>query len=230
MAVTAAAGVLRSWAAVGGMGRVRVWCWPAGRRTCAVMVSRGAGDGDVGEQQPGDALAFAGGGGGVVPDRGQVGGQLADPGFLRVGELPGVVLAGLVVGVLCFAEGAQRGVPVGFEGVGDEPVGGVDGEVAAAGQVGVVAGALDVGGAQGVGLGGAVLEFGGDGEGGFDGQRGEGVDEQLPDLLVESGAGDGLADPAGVFDAVALAHVGGDLLVAALVVADGHALPAASRR
>ena len=40
MAVTAAAGVLRSWAAVGGMGRVRVWCWPAGRRMCAVMVSR----------------------------------------------------------------------------------------------------------------------------------------------------------------------------------------------
>src|ERR1700757_5134349 len=50
--------------------------------------------------------------------------------------------------------------------------------------------------------------------------------EQLPDLLVESGAGDGLADPVGMFDAVALAHVGGDLLVAALVVADGHALPA----
>ena len=71
-----------------------------------------------------------------------------------------------------------------------------------------------------------MLELGRDGEGGFDGERGEGVDEQLPDLLVESGAGDGLADPAGVFDAVALAHVGGDLLVAALVVADGHALPA----
>jgi hypothetical protein len=33
----------------------------------------GAGDGDVGEQQPGDALAFAGRGGGVVPDAGQVG-------------------------------------------------------------------------------------------------------------------------------------------------------------
>ena len=113
----------------------------------------GPGDGDVGEQQPGDALAFAGGGGGVVPDRGQVGDQLADPGFLGVGELPGVVLAGLLVGVLGLVEGAQRGVPVGFEGVGDEPVGGVDGEVAAAGQVGVVAGALDVGGAQGVGLG-----------------------------------------------------------------------------
>ena len=121
---------------------------------------------------------------------------------------------------------ARRAVPVGFEGAGDEPVGGVDGEVAAAGQVGVVAGALDVGGAQGAGLGGAVLELGGDGESGFDGERGEGVDEQLPDLLVESGAGDGLADPVGMFDAVALAYVGGDLLVAALVVADGHALPA----
>src|SRR5947208_2060615 len=158
----------------------------------------GPGGGGVGEQQPGDALAFAGGGGGVVPDRGQVGGQLADPGFLGVGELPGVVLAGLLAGVLGLAEGAQRGVPVGFEGVGDEPVGGVDGEVAAAGQVGVVAGALDVGGAQRAGLVGAVLEFGLDGEGGFDGERGEGVDEQLPDLLVQAGAGDGLADPAGV--------------------------------
>src|SRR6266702_6500287 len=91
---------------------------------------------------------------------------------------------------------------------------------------GVVAGALDVGGAQRVGLVGVVLEFGLDGEGGFGGERGEGAEEQLPDPLVESGAGDGLADPAGVGDAVTLAHIGGDLLVAALVVADGHALPA----
>ena len=119
----------------------------------------------------------AGVAGSPVPDRGQVGGQLVDPGFLGVGELSGVVLAGLVVGVLGLAEGAQRSVPVGFEGVGDEPVGGIDGEVAAAGQVGVVAGALDVGGAQRGGLIGAVLELGLDGEGGLGGQRGEGVDE-----------------------------------------------------
>ena len=71
-----------------------------------------------------------------------------------------------------------------------------------------------------------MLELGLDGEGGFDGQRGEGVDEQLPDLLVQPGAGDGLADPAAVRDAVALAYVGGDFPVAALVVADGHAQPA----
>ena len=132
---------------------VRVQVWPAGQADVRGDGVAGPGDGDVGEQQPGDALAFAGRGGGVVPDRGQVGDQLADPGLLGVGELPGVVLAGLLAGVLGLAEGAQGGVPVGFEGVGDEPVGGVDGEVAAAGQVGVVAGALDVGGAQRVGFG-----------------------------------------------------------------------------
>ena len=98
---------------------------------------------------------------------------------------PGALFAGFVVGGLGVVEGAQGGVPVGFEGFGDEPVGGVDGEVAAAGQVGVVAGALDAGGAQGVGFGGAVLEFGGDGQGGFGGQRGELTDQELADLLVE---------------------------------------------
>jgi len=43
------------------------------------------------------------------------------------------------------------------------------------------------------------------GEGGFGGERGQGVDEQLPDLVVQPGAGNGLADPAGVLDAIALA-------------------------
>ena len=94
----------------------------------------GAGDGDVGEQQPGDALAFAHRGRGVVPDAGQVGDELADPGFLGAGELPVVLGAGLVVGGLRVVERAEGGVPVGFEGIGDEPVGGVDGEVAASGR------------------------------------------------------------------------------------------------
>ena len=45
----------------------------------------GLGGGDVGEEQPGDALAFPLRGGGVVPDGGQVGDQLLDPGLLGVG-------------------------------------------------------------------------------------------------------------------------------------------------
>ena len=142
---------------------------PAGQPDAGGDGVAGAGQGDIGEQEPGDALAFAHRGGGVVPDGGQVGDELPDPGFLLVGELPGVLFAGFVVGGLGVVEGAQGGVPVGFQRAGDEPVGGVDGQVAAAGQVGVVAGALDVRGAQRVGFGGAVLEFGGDGEGGFGG-------------------------------------------------------------
>ena len=47
----------------------------------------------------------------------------------------------VVLGGLELAEGV---VPVGFEAVGDEAVVGVDGEVAAAGEVGVVAGSFDV--------------------------------------------------------------------------------------
>ena len=119
--------------------------------------------------------------------------------------------------------------PVGFEGVGDEPVGGVDGEVAAAGLAGVVAGALDVRGAQRVGFGGAVLEFGGHGERRLDGERGEGVHHELSDGVVHDGAGKGGADGAGVLNAVALAEVVGPFGAAAAVVADGHpgAAPAA---
>src|SRR6266566_2571814 len=139
-----------------------------------------------------------------------------------------VLVAAGVVGFLGVGQGAQGGVPVGFEGAGDEPVGGVDGEVAAAGQVGVVAGALDVGGAQRVGFGGSLLEFGGDLEGGFGGQRGEGVDEQGADALVEGVPGNQGAGAAPVFDAVAVAGVGGQFLVAAGVVADGHPQPAAA--
>jgi hypothetical protein len=90
----------------------------------------------------------------------------------------------------------------------------------------VVAGAFDVRGADPVGLGGALLEFGGDGEGSLDGQRGQGVEQQLPDAPVKVGARDAGADPFGVGDAVTLADVAGEGLAAAVVVAHGHPLPA----
>ena len=92
----------------------------------------------------------------------------------------------------------------------------------------MVAGALDVGGAQRVGLGGSLLEFGGDLEGGLDGQRGEGADQQPAGVLVEGAAGDRGADAAGVAGAVTLAEVGGQVFPAAGVVADGHPVAAAA--
>ena len=78
----------------------------------------------------------------VVEQGGEVGDELADAGLLGVAERTGGGVGGLLVGVLGVAVGAQGVVPVGFEGVGDESVGGVDGEVAAAGEVGVVAGTV----------------------------------------------------------------------------------------
>ena len=48
----------------------------------------GPGHGDVGEQQPGDALALAHRGGGVVPDAGQVSDELADPVLLGGVRVP----------------------------------------------------------------------------------------------------------------------------------------------
>jgi hypothetical protein len=57
------------------------------------------GDGDVVEEQAGDALAFPLRGGRVVPDRGEVGGQRADAGFPGLGEVGGGGVLGCVVGV-----------------------------------------------------------------------------------------------------------------------------------
>jgi hypothetical protein len=52
--------------------------------------------------------------------------------------------AAVFVVVLGGAQGAQRVVPVCLQGVGDQPVVRVDGQVAAAGQLGAVAGAFDM--------------------------------------------------------------------------------------
>ena len=78
----------------------------AGDRFCV------PGDGDVGEEQAGHALALSLRGGRVVPDCGEVGDQRADAGFLGLGEVGGGGVLGLVVGVLGVIECAQRGVPV----------------------------------------------------------------------------------------------------------------------
>ena len=77
-----------------------------------------AGEGHVADQQAQEAFALARRGGRVVPQRGQVGGQGADPGALLLVERGGGGLGGGVV-VLGAGEFAQAGVPVGFEGVGN---------------------------------------------------------------------------------------------------------------
>ena len=124
-------------------------------------------------------------------------------------------------------QGAERLVPVGFEVVGDEPVVGVDGEVAAAGELGAVTGPFNMAAAQRVRCVGACFELGLDGEGDFERERGDGVQQKLGDGGVNAGAGDGLAARAAALDRFADALVVGDVDAAPVVVAHGHAPPAA---
>lgn len=154
-----------------------VMCWPLLMRATSVTSSR-------------KALAFAHGGGWVVPQGREIGGQCTYPVAVRVVE--GTLGAGLGGVVLVFgaSEFVQRGVVVGFEVVGDEPVGGVDGEVASPGQVGGVLGALDVGGADAVGVFGLGGDLVGDGERYLHRQRGEAVKDQLGDSGVHACAAD----------------------------------------
>ena len=99
------------------------------------------------------------------------------------------------------------------------PVSGVDGQVAAAGEVGVVAGALDVGGA-GMASASAARCWSSavTVSAASTAERGEAGPEQLARGLVQAGAGDGSADRPGVLDAVALAEVVGPVSAAAAVV------------
>ena len=219
-------GVLRSCQALSGTGRCRTWCRPPGKRMAAVMACWPRVRVTSVSSRRMRRLRSRAGVAGVVPEGGEVGCQGVDAGALGGIERDGRGLGGGVV-VASGGQLAQRGVPVGFEGVGDEPVAGVDGQVAAAGLVGGVLGALDVRGAQGVGVFGVADELVADGEGGLERERGEGVQQQAGDRGVDGSAGQVLADRLGLADAVVLAHVvGHDRAVVAGVVPDGHAAAA----
>ena len=135
--------------------------------------------GDIGEEQSDQPLALADRGRRVSPERGEVGGERADPGLLLVGERPVAGLGGALVIVFRVGELAQLVVPVGFELVGDEPVGRVHSEVATAGCLGGVLGALHAHLPDPVGVLGALGELGGDGERCLDRQRGELFEHEL---------------------------------------------------
>lgn len=184
-------------------------------------------EGDVVEEQAGHALAFALGRVRVGPQGGEVSGERADTRLVFIVERDLGGRAGAFVVVLRVLEGAEGVVPVRFEAVGDEPVVGVDGEVAAAGELGSVAGPFDVGTAQRVGFIGAGFELGLDGQGDLERERGDGVQQEPGDGGIDAGAGDGLAAAPTALDRFADALVVGDVDVAAVVVADGHAPPAA---
>ena len=101
-------------------------------------------EGDVFDEQADHAFALALGGGGIVPEPREVAGERHHLRALLLAEASVAVRVRAFVVILGFGEAAQLLVPVGLERVGDEPVVGVDGEVAAAREPGLIAGALDV--------------------------------------------------------------------------------------
>ena len=91
-----------------------------------------------------------------------------------------------------------------------------------------MAGSVDVGAAELVSFAGAGFELGLDGERDFERERGDGLEQQIPDRAVDRVAGEVEADGAAALDVVVGAAVVGHERVAALVVADDHPSSAAA--
>ena len=108
--------------------------------------------GDVLDQEREHALALALRRSRVAPRRGEVRGEGEDAlALVRVNDEPiGGTLA-LVIR-LRLGEGPQPGIPVDFQRIGDEPIGGVDLKVPVARAVGLVLRPLDLPVAQAIGL------------------------------------------------------------------------------
>ena len=183
--------------------------------------------GDVLDQEPDHALAFALGDGRVTPQPRKISGQGQD--LLSLAGLQGapVGVPSAFVVVLGVAQRTQFLVPFGFERLGHQAVVGVDGEVAALGELGFVAGPVHLLVSQVVGLLGPGDKLVVHGQGHFEGERRHRLDEQVPDGTVDVLAEQTLARRLGFLDASLLAEVLGHDLAVLDVVADGHALAAA---
>jgi hypothetical protein len=116
----------------------------------------------------------------------------------------------------------QGAIPVGFQFVGDEAIGGIDLQIPAAGEIRVVARALDGAAMQSVGLVEPRLELLLDRQRDLQGQRRDGLEEHAPDRVIESAARDTLTCRFGLRDPSTLTDVRGPCGPLAAVIAHGH--------
>ena len=163
--------------------------------------------GDVVEQQPDHALALPLRRGGVRPEPREVGGEGEDPGPRRRVDEPPIGLVPALMILLRRRERPQLVVPVGLERVRHQAVVGIDAEVPALGELGLIAGPLDLGPPEPVGLGRPGRELGLDAESGLERERTDGLDEELADRAIDRVADDPGARGPGVLDGLALAVV-----------------------
>ena len=192
----------------------------------AVVVAVHA-DADLVEQGAQQLFAVLVGGGRRRPHRGEVVAEGEDRRFLLRGQ--GFRARGLAASEFGLGVGQllQRGVPLGFQAAGDQPVVRVDGPVAALGPAGLVAGLLDLSAPLGERGVVAVLELLGGGQAGLQRgglQRGQ---ERVGDGGVDRDAADAQVPGAAAVDELAGAGavVAGGGLGRAVVV-DGELAPA----
>src|SRR5581483_4906379 len=124
---------------------------------------------------------------------------------------------------LCASQRPELVVPLGLQRGSDQAVVGVDPQVTALGQVGFVAGPLDLLAAEPVGFFGSGGELVLDGQCHLQSAGAHALHQQVADGPVEGAADDPLAGRFCPLDALPLAAVLGHGLAPTSVIADGHA-------
>jgi len=109
--------------------------------------------------------------------------------------------------VLGSCQGAELVVPVGFEGVGDQPIIRIDQHKAIAGQQGLVTRPFHLLAAKRVRLFQSGQQFGLHGQGQLERHRLGHLQQQLTHCLIDAGAGDLLTDRLAMLVAIVLADV-----------------------
>jgi transposase len=164
----------------------------------------GAAKGDVLDKEPEHPLALPHRRLRIAPELREVGGEREDLGaLLGVNDLPIGDALPLVV-LLRGGERAQALVPLGFQRVRHETVVRIDLHVTAAGEIRVVPGALNLFGAQAIGLVDATCELVLDGQRHLERDRSHRRDEQVADRFIDARARDILADGRAALDPLAL--------------------------
>jgi hypothetical protein len=180
--------------------------------------------GDVEDEQAQDALSFAHVDARVVPNPGELLSQLQDMAAHLSIERGRFFLS--APSIILHDVGMQPKllIPICLEGVGDEPVVRIDLHKASPRKLSVIAGSLDMLAAQGVGLGGAFLQFALNREGDLQSHRRHQLDQQCADRGIDDFARHRLANLSSLADGVLFADVSHDRLTVFQAVANAHSL------
>src|SRR3984893_16503761 len=164
----------------------------------------------------------------IAPHLRKVGGQREDRRALLLIEQLAILGALLFTGLLCFCQQFQLAVPFCLERIGYQAVIWIHAKIAASRELGFIACPLHLLLPQPVSFIQPRLKFLLDRQRYFELDGCDRFDEEVSDRLIDGRARNMLADWFPMFDALALAHVIRNQLLAAAVISHGHALATAA--